>query len=77
MATTIQISGDLLNQLKGMKMFERESYEEVIWDLVEDRMELSKETKKRLAEASHDLENGNWDKFISLEDLKKELGLNV
>jgi len=77
MATTIQISNNLLKQLKQMKFFEKESYEEVIWDLVEDRMELSEETKKTIKEYEKDVKEGNWKNFTSLEDVEKELGLNV
>ena len=40
MVTTIQISEDLLAQLKARKMSNKESYENVIWDLWEDSMEL-------------------------------------
>ena len=46
--TTIQISKDLLEELKSRKMYDKESYEEVIWDALEDSMELSEETKKRI-----------------------------
>ncbi len=31
MTTTIQVSQDLLSELKSRKMFEQEPYEEVIW----------------------------------------------
>jgi len=74
MATTIQISGELLNQLKSMKVFEKESYEEVIWDLVEDRMELSGETKKKIARAEDDIKAG---RVMSLEEVKKQWIKNV
>ena len=77
MATTIQISLSLLERLKQMKLHEKESYEEVIWDMVEDRMELSKETLQNIKEAEKDFEEGNWGKFSTLEEVKKELGLNV
>lgn len=77
MATTIQISSQLLETLKQMKLHEKESYEEVIWDMVEDRMELSEETKAHIKEAEKDIKEGNWKKFSTLEEVKKELGLNV
>lgn len=72
MATTIQISEELLKKLKERKMYEKESYEEVIWDLLEDSMELSEETKKRIKKAEDDIKHG---RVISHEKLKKELGL--
>ena len=77
MATTIQISNELLEQLKSMKIFDKESYEEIIWDMVEDRTELSEETKKAIAEYEKDVREGNWDNFTNLEDVKRELGINV
>jgi len=74
MDTTIQISRDLLEKLKQMKIHAKESYENLIWDLIEDRMEFSEETKKAIAEYEKDMKEGNFDKFTSLEDVKKEMG---
>ena len=56
MATTIQISNQLVDQLKEMKINVKESYETVIWDLIEDTMELNAETKKARREAHKALE---------------------
>jgi predicted transcriptional regulator len=72
MATTIQISKDLLNTLKARKMYDNESYEDILWCLLEDSMEFSDETKKNIAEAEADIKAG---RFITHEQLKKELGL--
>lgn len=72
MATTIQVSEQLVNTLKKRKQYDRESYEEVIWDLVEDSMEISEETKKELAEARAEIKKG---KFYTLEQVKKEAGI--
>jgi len=72
--TTIQISKELLEYLKKRKLGEKESYEEVIRDLLEDTMELSEETKKDIAEARKEYKEG---KFHSWEKIKKELKLNV
>jgi len=77
MDTTIQISKDLLEKLQKMKMHNKESYEDIIWDLIEDRMELSEETKKSLVEYEEDLRKGRMKKFHKWEDVKKELNLNV
>ena len=71
MVTTIQISQDLLEKLKLMKVHEKESYEDLIWDLLEDRIELSEETKRNIAEYEEDTKKENFDKFTKLEDLKK------
>lgn len=74
MATTIQISENLLETLKKRKMRDKESYEEVIWDLLEDTMELSAQTKKDIEESRKQIKEGKVHRW---EDLKKELKLNV
>lgn len=72
MATTIQISNDLLDKLKHKKMYDKESYEEVIWDMLEDTMELSEETKREILKSEKEFKEG---KFKTLEQVEKELGL--
>lgn len=54
-----------------MKMSDKESYEDIIWDLVEDHMELSEETKRNVTEAKKQIAKG---KFYTHEQVKKELG---
>jgi len=72
MATTIQVSKELLSTLKGRKLYTKESYEEVIWDALEDSMELSDETKKRIKLAEADVKAG---RIYSHDEVKRELGL--
>jgi len=72
--TTIQISRELLEKLKIRKMHEKESYENIIWDLLEDTMTLSEEAKKDIAEARQQYKEGKVHKW---EDIKRELNLNV
>ena len=72
MSTTIQISDKLHKELLKRKFFERETYEEVIWDLVEDTEELNEQTKKEIAQARAEIKAG---KVHSLTEVKKELGL--
>lgn len=72
MATTIQISEELQTALARRKFSDRETYEAVIWDLLEDAMEINEETKKELAEARAQIKKGNWHTF---EQIKKEAGL--
>jgi len=72
MVTTIQISTELQNALTKRKLFDRETYEEVIWNVIEDTMELSEETKKDIEEARAEIKSG---KFYTLKQAKKELGL--
>ena len=71
METSIQVSTKLLEKLKYMKMYSKESYEEIIWDLIEDRLELSEETKRDIEASREDIKAG---RTISLERLKKKIG---
>lgn len=72
MVSTIQVSNELKEELFKRKLFENESYEGVIWDLLEDGMQLSEETKKELEEARKEIKEG---KFYTHEEVKKKLGL--
>ena len=72
MATTIQVSEELAETLKEMKFSDNESYEEVIWDIIEDTKELSKETKQHLVQAEKDIRDG---RVLTPAQLKEELGL--
>jgi len=72
MVTTIQVSTNLIKTLKNRKMYEKESYEDIIWDLIEDSMELSKETKEHILQSEKEIKAG---KTVSLSQVKKELGL--
>lgn len=72
MVTTIQVSEALVEKLKERKLYDKESYEEVIWDLVEDTEELSEETKKRIKIAEKEIKEG---KLVSLEHIKRNIGL--
>jgi hypothetical protein len=72
MATTIQISNELQDSLLKRKLYDKETYEEIIWDLLEDTMELSEETKRNIEQSRKEIAAG---KTISLEKLKKELKL--
>jgi len=72
MSTTIQISETLQKELKKRKFLDRETYEEVIWDMVEDTKELSEETKKEIAEARAEIKAG---KSHTLAYVKDELGV--
>ena len=71
MATTIQVSDKLLGTLKQRKQYDKESYEEVIWDLVEDSQEVNKETREEIEQARADIKAG---KFYTYEQVKKKLG---
>ena len=72
MVTTIQVSEELIQQLRNRKMYDKESYEDIIWDLLEDTMELSEGTKRNIEKSIKEMEAG---KFKTHEQVKKELGL--
>ena len=72
MATTIQVSEKLMEKLKNRKAYDKESYEEVIWDLLEDTMELSEETKKHIEQSRKEIKEG---KMHTHEEVKRELHL--
>jgi hypothetical protein len=70
--TTIQISDALHQELIKRKLFDRETYEEIIWDLVEDTNELNDQTKRDIAKARDEITAG---KVHTLAQVKTELGL--
>lgn len=72
MATTIQISSDLQQELAKRKISDRDTYEEIIWDALEDTMELSEQAKKDIEEARKEIAAG---KGIPLEEAKRKLNL--
>ena len=67
MATTIQVSEKLIKKLKERKISESETYEDIIWDLLEDTMELSEEAKADIEQSKKDIAAG---KTKSLEQVK-------
>ncbi len=72
MSTTIQVSEEVRNQLQSMKLFDRESFNDLIMRLLEDYMELSEKTEKEIGIALKEIEKG---KFVRHDTLKKEFGL--
>ena len=69
MPTTIQISDNVKQVLNGMKIFKRETYNEVIENMIEDNLELNERTKKELEKARKD------EKSIPHEEVNKIIGL--
>ena len=75
MDTTIQVSHELLERMREMKMHEKESYENIIWDMLEDRMEFSKQAKENIIKSEKELKER---KTISFEEIKRKVrGQNV
>jgi predicted transcriptional regulator len=69
MATTIQISDSTKQTLDKLKIFERETYNEVIENLLEDNLELNERTLKEINERK---KSKDW---VSMGDVEKHLGL--
>ena len=72
MATSIQISEELKKVLAKKKFSERETYENIIWNLLEDNMELNEQTKKEIEQSRKEIKDG---KTITLSQLKKDLNI--
>jgi predicted transcriptional regulator len=72
MATTINVSNELQKFLSSRKMYEKETYEEVIWDLVEDSLEINEETRKEIEIARQEAKAG---KTYSFEEVMKQAGV--
>jgi len=70
MDTTIQISNRLKKELLKRKFFDKETYEEVIWDMIEDNQELSEQTKKEISQSRAEYKAG---KTHTLAKIKKEM----
>ncbi len=68
MSTTIQISDNVKQRLDKMKIFERETYNGVIENMMEDNLELNDKTKKEIKEARKG-------RTFSHEEVGKILGL--
>ena len=72
MVTTIQISEKLKKELARKKFSDRETYESIIWDLLEDTIELNEITKEELKESRKEIKAG---KVSTLGQIKKELNI--
>ncbi len=71
MSTTIQISNEMRDQLNSLKLFRRETYNDVIERILEDMQELNKKTKKEIGQAIKEIESGH---YKTHEEVRKELG---
>jgi len=71
MATTIQINEDIRSILNQMKLFERDTYNDVLERLIEDVRGINEETKKEIEDAIKEIESG---KYVTHEKLAKEMG---
>jgi predicted transcriptional regulator len=69
MTTTIQISDQVKKTLEKMRLFKKETYNEIIEDMLEDNIEINELTKKELAERKNSTD------FINQEEIEKEFGI--
>jgi predicted transcriptional regulator len=69
MPTTIQISDNVKKTLDRMRIFRRETYNEIIENMIEDNLELNEKTKKELEERR------NSSEFIDISSVEREFGL--
>jgi len=69
MATTIQISNGVKEILEKMRVYKKETFNEIIENMIEDQMEINETTKREISERK------NSKNFISKEDVEKEFGI--
>ncbi|UYP46950.1 hypothetical protein NEF87_003235 [Candidatus Lokiarchaeum ossiferum] len=69
--TSIQIKKDTKIKLDSLKLSKRDSYNDVIENLLEDSSELNEETLKDIEDALKEYKDGQTS---SLEDVKHQLG---
>ena len=70
--SSIQISKRLQKELNRRKIYVKETYEEVIWQLIEDSEPLNPALQKDIDKAEEEISDG---KSYSLEQVKKDLGI--
>ena len=72
MPTTIQVSDNVKQTLDKMKLFERDTYNEILERMIEEDLELNEKTKKEIEDAKKRVKSG---KFLTHDQVKKSLGL--
>ncbi len=74
--TTIQINFETLEKLKLLKNLERQSYDEVLNNLIDNREDeiLSEEEISEIQKGLEDVKRG---KVYPIEQVAKELGINL
>jgi len=74
--TTIQLSTETLERLKFLKNFERQSYDDLLNNLI-DNFEEEELSPEEIEEINRGLENIKNGKFKSIEQVAKELGISL
>jgi predicted transcriptional regulator len=69
--TSIQLKKSTKRKLDSLKLSEKETYNDVIENLIEDSLELSEKTLEELKIARKERKEG---KVHSLDEIKREMG---
>ena len=72
-AKSIRVSADLKKELDKHKLYKRDTYEGVIWDLVERHKTVNEKTIKEIEQSRKEFREG---KRISHDELKRKLNLH-
>jgi len=72
METTIKVSKQIKDTLGKMRMYHRETYNDVIELMIEDNLELNDKTKKEINEAKKRISKGE---FYTQEEVETMFGL--
>ena len=70
--TSIRVSKRILSLLRSMKTHSKESYDEIIWNLIEPHLELNEKTKKSIEESIKEYESGE---YYTLKEIEEKYGL--
>lgn len=74
--TTIQISQHTLERLKDLKSMERQSYDDLLNNLIDNQEEESL-SDEEIAEIQEGLEDIKRGRLYSIEEVAKELGIKL
>jgi predicted transcriptional regulator len=74
--TTIQLSQHTLERLKALKTLERQSYDDLLNNLI-DNQEEETLSEEEINEIKIGLDNVSKGKFKSIEQVAKELGITL
>lgn len=76
MKTTIQINLKTLERLKNLKQFERQSYDEILNNIIDniEEEDLTEEEIKEIQEGLEDIKKG---RVYSIESVAEELGVSL
>lgn len=75
--TTIQISNETLNRLKSLKVVERQSYDDILNNLIDNNEEDEILTEEEIEGIKRGLEDIKHGRTISIEKLAKEMGITL